>query len=250
MTTENTPAEQGTTMMTTQAGQLLATVTQQGASTETLEAIAKLYREERDDQRRTSFNAAMSKAQMEMRPVSADATNPQTRSKYASYAALDKALRSIYTKHGFGLSFDTADTGAADMVRVICVVSHCEGYERQHHIDMPADGTGIKGNRMMTSTHARGSATTYGMRYLLKMIFNVSIGEDDDDGNKAGSKVELVDEKEIAEINGLLERLPDSVKESMLGAYTIVSVDQLPAAAFPKAIKALNKYITDGETAV
>jgi hypothetical protein len=42
----------------------------------------------------------------------------------------------------------------------------------------------------MTKTHATGAATSYGMRYLLKMIFNVAVGEDDDDGNgggKAGS---------------------------------------------------------------
>ena len=51
------------TQMTTQAGQLLAQVTQQGASTEILEAVAKLYREEREDARRTAFNAAMAQAQ-------------------------------------------------------------------------------------------------------------------------------------------------------------------------------------------
>jgi len=235
--------------MQTQAGQLLAMVTQQGANTETLEAVAKLYREEREDQRRTSFNAAMAEAQTEMRPVSADATNPQTRSKYASYAALDKALRSIYTRHGFGLSFDTADTDVADMVRVVCVVSHREGYERKHHIDMPADGCGIKGSRMMTSTHARGSAATYGMRYLLKMIFNVSIGEDDNDGNIT-APAQPIGKTELATINGLLDRLPESVKENMLGAYGIATVEEIPAARFPNTIKALNKYIDDGELPV
>ena len=32
-------------------------------------------------------------------------------------------------------------------------------------------------------THATGSAVSYGQRYLLKMIFNVAVGEDDRDGN-------------------------------------------------------------------
>jgi hypothetical protein len=36
----------------------------------------------------------------------------------------------------------------------------------------------------MTKTHAAGAAMSYGMRYLLKMIFNVAVGEDDRDGNE------------------------------------------------------------------
>jgi N-methylhydantoinase A/oxoprolinase/acetone carboxylase beta subunit len=39
---------------------------------------------------------------------------------------------------------------------------------------------------MMTLTHARGSAMTYGRRYLLTMAFNISTV--DDDGNAATSK--------------------------------------------------------------
>ena len=43
----------------------------------------------------------------------------------------------------------------------------------------------------MTKTHATGAATQYGMRYLLKMIFNVAVGENDKDGNggTAGSSI-------------------------------------------------------------
>lgn len=130
-----------------------------------------------------AFNVAMSAAQSEMRPVAADADNPQTRSKYASYAALDKALRPVYTKHGFGLSFNTGETPSSDVVRVLCYVSHVAGHSREYHIDMPADGKGAKGGDVMTKTHATGAAVAYGTRYLLKMIFNVAVGEDDDDGN-------------------------------------------------------------------
>ena len=135
----------------------------------------------------TAFNAAMAEAQAKMRPVGADASNPQTHSKYASYEALDRALRPIYTEHGFALSFNTGD--AADgYVRVLCDVTHVGGHAKPYRADMPADGKGAKGGDVMTKTHAVGSAMSYGMRYLLKMIFNVAVGEDDDDGNKASGK--------------------------------------------------------------
>lgn len=136
-----------------------------------------------------AFNAAMSAAQTDMKPVAADADNTQTLSRYASYAALDRALRPIYTKYGFGLSFDTTDAPHAEYVRVLCYVTHVAGHSRTYRADMPADGKGAKGGDVMTKTHAAGSAMSYGMRYLLKMIFNVAVGEDDDDGNLAGGSL-------------------------------------------------------------
>src|SRR4030067_597850 len=59
------------------------------------------------------FGIAMSAAQEEMEPVRSDCHNKQTHSNYASYPALDRALRPIYTKHGFALTFDTVP-GAPD----------------------------------------------------------------------------------------------------------------------------------------
>jgi hypothetical protein len=49
------------------------------------------------------FDVAMAAAQAGMRSVAADKDNNQTRSRYASYAALDAAITPIYTAHGFSL---------------------------------------------------------------------------------------------------------------------------------------------------
>jgi hypothetical protein len=92
----------------------------------------------------------------------------------------DRALRPIYTKHGFSLSFDTADGAPADHVRVVCRSRTATATSEPPHLDMPADGKGAKGGDVMTKTHAIGAAVTYGKRYLLGMIFNIAVGEDDD----------------------------------------------------------------------
>ena len=159
-------------------------------SVEKIERLMGLWERNEGRLAENAFNKAMSEAQAEMEPISADATNPQTHSRYASYAQLDRALRPIYTQHGFGLSFDTGETPLETHVRVCCKVTHIGGFARDYHLDMPADGKGAKGGDVMTKTHATGSALSYGMRYLLKMIFNVAVGEDDDDGNEAGGSPE------------------------------------------------------------
>lgn len=151
-----------------------------------LAALIELHERVTAKEAERQFNEAMTSAQSEMVRVAADAYNPQTKSKYASYAALDRALRPIYTKHGFGLSFSTVDTGTELEIGVVCKVSHTGGHSRDYRIDMPTDGKGAKGGDVMTRTHATGSGTSYGMRYLVKMIFNVAVGEDDDDGRRAG----------------------------------------------------------------
>lgn len=132
------------------------------------------------------FNAALSRVQAGMGRVQADAVNGQTRSKYATYGALDKVLRPIYTREGLSLSFSTEDAGES-MVGMICYVSHSQGHTREYRAHVPSDGKGAKGNDVMTKTHAFGSGTSYGMRYLLKMIFNIAVGEEDDDGQAAGT---------------------------------------------------------------
>lgn len=133
-------------------------------------------------QAEADFNNSMVSCQRELGTIAADATNPQTRSKYATYAKLDKVLRPIYTKHGISISYGTADSPQPDHVRVVAYVSRA-GYTRMYQIDMPNDGKGAKGGDVMTKTHAQGAGMQYGMRYLLKGIFNVAVGDEDTDGN-------------------------------------------------------------------
>ncbi len=152
-----------------------------------LERLIGIYERQQASNARTEYNAAMSMAQEEMKGIRANSNNPSTKSKYASYGALDKAIRPIYTKHGFALSFDTGEAPKQDDVRILCMVSHRGGHMQEHHIDMPADGKGAKGGDVMSRTHATGAAVTYGTRYLAGMIFNLAILKDND-GNDAGDR--------------------------------------------------------------
>lgn len=89
----------------------------------------------------------------------------------------------------------------------------------------------------MTKTHAAGSAMSYGMRYLLKMIFNVAIGEDDDDGNSAG-EVEYVTESQINAIKKLMAET-ESDEQAFLGYLDVSDLAELPKRSFNKAMNAL-----------
>jgi hypothetical protein len=190
-----------------------------------------------------AFGAAMSAAQAEMRAVAADANNPQTRSKYASYFAMDKALRPIYTAHGFALTFDTTTGAAENSVRVTCDVLHAEGHRRRYQVDMPNDGKGARGGEVMTRTHATGAALTYGQRYLLRMIWNCAIGQDDDQGSDStgtNAASEYISAKQVAEIKTLIESTGGNV-EKFCAFAKVPALDNIYAARFEAACEAVRR---------
>lgn len=205
---------------------------------EKMERLLSMAERVRGREAEQKFAAALNEVQRKTSTIGADAENPQTRSRYASYEKLDRILRPIYTDAGFSLQFGTAAIDAPDIVRVTCTVTHEAGHSRTVFIDMPADGKGAKGGDVMTKTHAAGSAISYGMRYLLKMIFNVAVGEHDDDGNSAG--VEYITESQAADLRALAEEVKADMPR-FLKYLRVPEVGRIPAAKYKDAIAALEK---------
>jgi hypothetical protein len=172
---------------------LLSVALHNNAAIDVIERLAALQEKAMAREAEIAFNEAMNRVQKEIKRIAPDLDNPQTHSRYASYAAIDRKIRPVYSEAGFSLSFDTADCPHPEMVRAVCYVS-LRGHTRRYQVDMPADGKGAKGGDVMTKTHATGAAMSYGMRYLVKYIFNIAIGEEDNDGN--GTNGELAEQIE------------------------------------------------------
>lgn len=186
------------------------------------------------------FNRAMALAQADMSVVAANMNNSQTKSRYADYAQLDRALRPIYTKHGFALSFDEEEISKPDYVRIVCHVSHTGGHSRRYHRDMPADGKGAKGGDVMTKTHAVGAAASYAMRYILRGIFNVAVGEEDKDGNAVST---LISDEQVEELKALIDKAVELRDDTTYAAWMeyflefmkVPSLNAIPAKDCGKA---------------
>ena len=202
---------------------------------EKMERLLKMHTEIQAKNAEREFNVAMVAAQRATRQVTADAENKQTRSRYATYSALDRVLRPLYTDHGFSVSFGTEAAGEAS-ITVIAYVSHQGGHTRMYHATMPADGKGAKGGDVMTKTHATGAAMSYGMRYLLKMIFNVAIGEEDVDGNST----DTVDDGQASDLEALAEEV-GADKRKFLDYMGVSSFAEIPVSKHKSAIAALEK---------
>lgn len=229
-------------------GQALATTTEAGTILNIIERAARdpavdidkmerliaMQQRVQSRQDQIDYDNAMADAQSGMRAIRADLHNKQTQSDYASYAALDKAVRPIYSANGLALSFGTDEGAPEGCVRVFCIVSHRSGHRERRHLDMPADGKGAKGGDVMTKTHATGAAITYGKRYLLGMIFNLAVGEDND-GNEADGDVEG-----LASADALRNRdgkLLSAYASNKARDYTSRAIETINLSANPEAVK-------------
>jgi hypothetical protein len=194
-----------------------------------------------DRNAKQAFNAAMVRAQRNMPVVRKNMKNTQTGSKYAGYDSIVKICQPVYTKEGFSVTFyqgsGTVDHPLSEGINRICAdVMHEEGHTKTVYADIPVETTGIKGAAMMTKTHATGSAFSYGRSYLMRLIFNIPTG-DDDDGNAAGGK-QFITEKQLSTILDFINK-KDIDTGKFLKYMAVDELELIPAADFGKAIASL-----------
>jgi hypothetical protein len=205
---------------------LLSVALQNNAAIDVIERLAALQEKITLKDAEIQFDDALSSCQKQLGRISADATNPQTKSGYASYAKLDKIVRPIYTAEGFAISYGEKDCPTPGKTRFVAYLSRA-GVTREYVKDLTPSTKGPKGNDVMTPIHADGAADSYAKRYLLKNIFNIAIGEDDTDGNAQPQG--LSDEK--------IKQLGVAIAEST----TVESLKKTYFAAYREAEKAKDR---------
>lgn len=165
-----------------------------------------LDRQERMEnaQAERAFNEAMNAAQAEIQPVARTAENTQTRSFYAKLEYVDAAIRPIYLKHGFSLSYNQVAALIPGNIRIECECSHRDGHSKMYGREAPADTLGPKGTPVKTILHGGASTETFLKRYLSCGIFNVVFRNQDDDGVRGGQK--FISAEEVAEVVELMAK--------------------------------------------
>jgi hypothetical protein len=193
----------------------------------------------------TAFNEALTLAQEEIQPVARTTENTVTRSFYAKLEEVDAAIRPIYLRHGFSLSYSTVAPLVVGNIRIECRCARGAHVERFYREAGP-DTLGPKGSPTKTALHGSASTETFLKRYLACGIFNVVFKDMDDDGTSG-----TIDEAQIEEIRDLLNRTHpiDPVWSKMPQAQYVEaflrkiahapSIEMIPYLSYPKARSAL-----------
>jgi hypothetical protein len=172
--------------------------------------------------------SAFVRAQKAFSPALKTATNPHFKSKYAGLDACVEAVIDALNENGIALIQETSE--CADGVTIETVFLHESGeVMRCGKLHVPATKQDAQGY---------GSALTYARRYSL--MASCGIAPEDDDGNAASKakKESLITESQAADIIALAQEVGADMTayRKFLG---VTKLDELPAAQFERAIKAL-----------
>jgi hypothetical protein len=196
-------------------------------------------REDEERQAKKAYFAAMSACQKALPVVTKNQNNTHTRSRYADLAAIEEQAMPIIHDHGFAVSFQPDGYNEKGELKLLWEISHSEGHSRSGIGEIPIDNAGSQGKVNKTGTQAFGSTATYGRRYLLCMLFNISTG-DDRDGNQPPEPEDAISQDQLKELRELIEQTGADI-EKFCSFYRIEALPDLPASKFEHATTSIQR---------
>jgi hypothetical protein len=238
------PAEQAVAVRQEPANMLAAVISRAATDPRVdatkAEALWRLHREIEDREAEREFNRAMNLAQAEIQPVARTAENTQTRSFYAKLEHVDAAIRPIYLRHGFSLSYGTVAPLVAGNIRIECRCAHVSGHTERYGREAPPDTIGPKGNPVKTVLHGGASTETFLKRYLNCGIFNVVFKDQDDDGVRGGKQT--INADQLRELDELRRKAGYDL-EAFCRFWNVETMLDLDVANFVPAMNGLSSML-------
>lgn len=171
-----------------------------------MERLMQMHERMQDRSAEGAFNAAMAQMQTEMPSVAERGqivVNNVVRSAYATFEDINDIAKPIMQKHGFALSFRVSQEGA--VIKITGVLMHKAGHREETTMVLPADTSGSK-----NAVQSIGSSVSYGKRYVMCALLNISTRGEDDDGY-AAAPVATVTAVQADTLNNLLNKcLPET----------------------------------------
>ena len=194
-----------------------------------MERLLQMQERVMDRQAMMAYSAAMAAMQTELPSI--EEHGQGNNGKYATLEDIVDTVRPIMQKHGFAVSFriQTQERG----IQVTGVLMHKDGHREETSMLLPAD---ISGNK--NAVQAFGSSTSYGKRYVLSALLNITTRGQDDNGNTS-TRVKLVTPFQAGQIQRLISQCPATTQEWFSGKYG--SAVQVPQADFDKLRASLTK---------
>lgn len=196
-----------------------------------MERLLQMQERVMDRNANMAFNSSFAQMQTEM-PVITErgeiAVGGQVRSKYAKFEDINEVVKPIMERYGFSINFKTSTEGA--QIRVVGVLMHSMGHREEGSMLLPADTSGSK-----NSVQALGSSISYGKRYVMNSLLNItSRGEDN---NGAGARIGT---EQISKIEALLEETKAD-RPKFLKYMGVEQIADISESSYKNAIAALEK---------
>lgn len=183
------------------------------------------------------FNAAMAMMQDELPSIAERGKAHNT--KYATFEDINDVAKPIMKTHGFAVSFRVHNIQGG--IEVTGVLMHKGGHREETTMTLPLDTSGSK-----NAVQAVGSSVSYGKRYVMSALLNITTRSEDDDGESA-APTKRVTSFQAAQIAKALAACPETTQEWFASNYGDAS--NVPKAKFDSTMAQLSKIVAQQEVA-
>lgn len=204
-----------------------------------LERLMAMHERMQAKDAETAFNASMAQMQIDMPTVGEGGMNKHTGNAYATIDDINRAIKPVMQKHGFAVTFKVLHL--KEGVSITGILVHAAGHREETTLLLPIDaGAG------RNTVQAVGSSVTYGKRYVMCALLNITTGDaQDDDGQAAADPV--ITGHQAKQIETLLAKCKPAVREKFAEMYG--SSDQVTKLNFDGVVAGLKKSIAKAEAA-
>jgi len=182
-------------------------------------------------QAQVEFNASMAAMQCDI-PSIAERGKGHGTVRYATFEDINDVIKPIMQRHGFALTFKVVHHQGG--INVTGILMHRSGHREQTTMLLPNDTSGSK-----NAVQAVGSSVSYGKRYVMSALLNITTRGEDDDGYAAGPQVPVITASQAAQLQCLLEKCNAKTREGFAGMYG--SPETVNRGDFDKALIQLTK---------
>lgn len=227
------------------AAGLMRLAIESGRSMAELKDLAELMRQERADRAAEAFAVAVTTFQgiCPMVKKERSTTGGKFQFKYASLDDVMDVARPHLAACGLVVTFTSKPSTTGDGYEITCNVRHGTHVESTT-ITLPCPKLSN-----MDTVQQFGSVVAYGKRYAICAALNIVISDEDDDANSAG---ETLNEKELADVKGLMEEKKVEPSAFLTWVRTFQAgadaVEKIAAVNYDKVMDALRRKITPKPT--
>ena len=218
---------------------------------EKMERLMAMHERMKAQEAVAEFSSAMAEMQCDI-PSIAERGKGHGTIRYATLEDINDVMKPIMQRYGFAISFKVVHAAAG--VSVTGILMHRSGHREETTMLLPSDTSGSK-----NAVQAVGSSTSYGKRYVMCALLNISTRGEDDDGlaavpvanitqpQAAAVPVANITQPQAAAVNALLARCSPKTSEWFVSEYG--SAECVPRARHDVLVAQLNKAIKAAESA-
>lgn len=228
----------GKALAVTTPADLLRIAVESNADLDKLERLMSLQERYEANEARKAYVAAMNAFKADPPKIAKNKhvrystrSGPDTEYDHATLDQVCDVIGKALSQHGLSFRWETSQADDA-RISVTCIMTHELGHSERTTLRSMPDDSGGK-----NSIQAIGSATTYLQRYTLLSLTGLATVDQDDDGKKGDGGPTITDEQKAQLI--ALQKEVDADTSKFLAYFKVETLDELPAAQFPFAVKML-----------